>query len=703
MLTYALTVLLGAFLLFQVQPIMGRVLLPWFGGTPAVWSTCMLFFQVLLLGGYAYAHALAGRKSTRGQALVHMCVVAACAAFVAFLWTRWEAPILPGESFRPTDASSPVLRILGILSVAVAAPYLLLAATGPLLQAWFARAFPGRSPYWLYVLSNTGSLAALVTYPFLVEPELTLVAQATAWSLGFLAFAALLAACCVLALRAVPLATPAALDADSGNDAAVLPPPLAVRLLWMALPAAASAMLLATTNQLCQEVAVIPFLWVLPLTIYLLSFIVVFASDRFYWPPFWRFALFAASVGVVIALFEHLDLDILLEVAIYSAFLLVVCMVCHGELVRLRPAPARLTSFYLGMSLGGALGGAFVTLLAPVLFVGLWEFHFGVVAVWLLLAAVQHVRHVEWHEESRVKALKWVLILVGVGLAVPLAIEAAKRYEDAIHSTRNFYGVLRVREIDRDLPDQHSLRLSHGAILHGVQFFDPARRNQPTSYYAEDSGVGLSVLMHPKRLDGQPGMRIGVIGLGVGTMAAYGRKGDTVRFYEINDDVIGLSQSVRPFFTYLRDGPAKVDVVYGDARTSLEQERQSGNLQKLDVLVVDAFSSDSIPVHLLTLEAVRLYFDHLAWDGVLAIHVSNRHLDLARVVWQIARQLEVPTVLIKARGDDQAVWATSWMLLSRNELFFVQPEIADVGDFDPTGGPDTLWTDDYSNLFRVLR
>ena len=683
---YAATIVLSAFLLFQVQPLMGKYILPWFGGAPAVWTTCMLFFQTMLLAGYAYAHLARTWLGERGQALGHMAVLAAALLLL---------PIEPSATWKPEGGADPTWRILAVLATGVGLPYFALAATSPLVQAWFSVAKPAASPYRLYALSNAGSLLALATYPLVVEPALRLRTQTGVWSALFAAFAVLCAGCALRAWRRGPAPEPATAPATDGEAAPR--PGLMVKLLWLALPACGSVMLLAVTNQMCADVGVFPFLWVLPLGLYLLSFILCFHSDRTYWRPvFWPLLLLAVA-GMIWLLYENVYASMILQIVGFSAGLFICCMVCHGELARLKPHPRYLTSFYLASSAGGAVGGLLVTLVAPLVFRAYFELHVGLWAC-LALAAIAFWREKRLRQKWR---RWWALPLAGVGCmtvlagaAVALALEARYETENSLMASRNFYGVLQVLEYNADSPQRHYYSLVHGRIVHGSQYSQDPLRHRPVTYFGVDSGVGLAILY---RRIGKP-IKIGVVGLGTGTLAAYGGKGDTVRFYEINPEVRRLATSQ---FTYLADSAARCEVIMGDARLSLEREPP----QDFDVLVLDAFSSDAIPIHLLTEEAFDIYRRHLKPDGVLAVHVSNRFLDLKPVVYGAAEHFGMAAALINAddEGKEELV-SSSWILVTRDKAFLQEPAIQGPAS-EPDASPIVLrhWTDDYSDLFRIIR
>lgn len=759
---FALTIFTGAFLLFQVQPLIGKYILPWFGGSPGVWTTCMLFFQLLLLGGYGYAHVLSRRLRPRTQAIVHLVLLAAALA---------SLPITPSDSWKAHPSGDPTWHILALLAVSLGLPYLVLAATGPLMQEWFRRAVPGASPYRLYALSNVGSLLALVSYPFYFETQFTRLAQARFWSWG-LGFYALCCAYCAWRMWRLP-AEPAG---QARSDEAEAPAPTFFqRSLWVVLPACASILLLAVTNKMCQDVAVIPFLWVLPLALYLLSFIICFDSPRWYSRFYYTIALVVALVALCRALFEGADMAIQLQVVIYSSTLFIGCMICHGELYHLKPHPRHLTSFYLMIAAGGAVGGLFVALVAPALFTNYYEMHLslGLVAVlllaiswtgragltpgrWAALATILSAMAVyglgegwvagiealrtrdystasplgwNWELLERGRALIWIggglLIaakwllprwrarglpghrlacgLLGAGviaLVVALGFQIRDSLSGSLLSARNFYGVLSVFEYKASSRDEHYYLLQHGRITHGIQFASPDRASMITSYFSPNSGLGLALRNFPR----QQNQRVGLLGLGVGTVAAYGKPGDTFRIYEINPQVKDIA--AKPF-SYLARSHAKVELVMGDGRLSMENEPP----QNYDVLIMDAFSSDAVPVHLLTKEAFDIYQRHLKPDGAILVNISNRYLDLRPVVENAARALGFQSVHINNEDgggdeDDGGWWlySSSWMILSKNKEFLERPAIKFVAS-PPLAEPNRipLWTDDYTSMFRILQ
>ncbi|HVO09668.1 MAG TPA: fused MFS/spermidine synthase [Vicinamibacteria bacterium] len=687
---------LGAFLAFSVQPLLGKRLLPWFGGTSALWTTCMLFFQAALLGGYAWAHALARHASPRRQRDLHLGLLALALLLVAWRAARWPSPVTPGDDLRPQPADPPVATVFGLLASAMGVPFVALTAGSPLLSAWLARLRPPASSWRLFAWSNAGSLLALVAYPLWIEPRASLRAQGWGWSAAFAAYALAAGGSAVLAARA-PAWSPAIRPSEAEATGPGLP------LLWLGLSAFPVMMLLAVTSHITQEVAAVPLLWTLPLALYLVSFVITFG-----WPVVAQrllpgALLVLAASAAVVGLARVLDLGVTARVGLWSFVLLAYALAGHGELVRRRPGPGRLTGFYLTVAAGGALGGVVNAVLAPRLFDGYWELHVAILAGPLLVL-------VSWlHDpdsplrgggggEGRPRALR-LAIAGGLGLLVLagwLAHDVWGSRQGVVLARRSFYGVLRVVREQAGTPGEQ-LKLLHGRIAHGLQLGDPAGRRQPTTYFGPSSGVGLAIARHPRRLAGEP-MRVGVVGLGVGTLAAWSRPGDVFRFYELDPEVARLSQGERPLFTYLRDAAGSVSVVLGDGRLALEREPS----QQLDVLVLDAFSSDAIPAHLLTREAFSLYQRHLRPGGVIAVQVTNRYLDLQPVVRGAAAALGLRAEHVPSyeRG---VLWSSDWMLVGP-EKGLLDDELISAASLPPLGRRrPVLWSDDWSDLVRVLK
>ncbi|HZI16591.1 MAG TPA: ferrichrome ABC transporter permease [Myxococcus sp.] len=720
MFRYALAIFTSAFLLFGVQPLAGRYALPWYGGTPGVWTACMLFFQAVLLGGYAYAHGLASRLTPRTQARVHLGLLAVAVAVLVARAGVDGSPVAPGPEWRPQGTELPVPRLLGMLAATIGLPFFVLSTTGPLLQSWFARVRPDRSPYPLYALSNAGSLLALLGYPFLVEPWVGRGAQAWAWGVGFVLFAVAGAVCAVDVLRHGTAPAPEPEAASSNGTQA--PPRAALRsdapstgdrpgvgrtLRWLGLSACASVLLLATTNQLSQDVAAGPFLWVLPLAVYLVTFILAFSRESFYSRNLFAVLLIASVVGVRYAQDGGAHVPLALQLLAYAAALFSGCMVCHGELYRLRPAPRHLSAFYLWVSAGGVVGGLAVSVVAPSVFQAYWEYPLALVACCAVALGGMLRRPADETVSLRLRRVLRAFMLIIVSVKLGLTLLAEK--ERARFSARNFFGVVRVQEDAKDTPEEHRYTLLHGAITHGWQYLAPARRGWPTTYYTPDAGLGLAIAEQRRLREavGLPtGLRVGVLGLGVGTSAALLEAGDSIRFYEINPAVIALARGEGGFFSYLQDSPARVEVVEGDARISLERELEGGEPGHFAVLALDTFSSDAVPVHLLTEEAVALYVQHLAPHGVLALHISNVHLDLVPVTLAHAQKLGLHAALVVHESQGEAL-RSYWMVLSPDKEFswgrtFARAASARVLRMGLRGEPDVTWTDDKSSVLQVL-
>lgn len=674
---YGATILLSAFLLFQVQPVIGKLILPWFGGSASVWTTCLLFFQALLLAGYLYSHWLVSFVAPRAQSVTHIALLAASCLFL---------PIIPSAAWKPAGTEDPILTILGLLAATIGLPYFALSTTGPLLQAWFARERPGAVPYRLFALSNFGSMLGLLGYPVLIEPFWSTRLQSVVWSVAYVGFALF---CAALALRARRLGALGGTDPDNGDND---DPSAGMRLLWVGLAFCPSVLLVAITSHLTQNIAPVPMLWVVPLALYLASFIFCFEHPRWY-----RRALFVPLLVAGLAALAYLPtlkldaLNIRVQVLIYLAALFAFCMVCHGEVYRLRPHPKFLTGFYLMIALGGAAGGALVGVIAPRFFVGDFELAMGLV-VTAVLAAFALLRDRKFGVWRVPRAL---LALLAVGMTATLAYalgnEQMKTLNEARLTARNFYGTLRVKDSGEN--EEARRILLHGRITHGEQFLDAKRRRWPTTYYGATTGGGLAIL-NQHRAGPQ---RVGIIGLGAGTLASYGRKGDHYRLYEINPLVLALANAQ---FTYLADTKAKVEVVLGDGRLSLERDPP----QAFDVLVVDAFTGDAVPAHLLVREAFALYFRHLKPDGVLAIHVSNKFLRLAPVVKLAAANFGKRAFLVSNDDDsEKGVFGSSWVLVTDNRVFLEDDNVADdLEEIEDRPGV-TLWTDDYSSLYAILK
>jgi hypothetical protein len=677
MLLYACTVFLSAFLLFQIQPMIAKIILPWFGGSAAVWITAMLFFQLMLLGGYLYAHWLVRSLKLKTQAALHATLLLASLAFL---------PVWPAAAWRPTGAEEPILRILGLLALSVGLPYFLLATTSPLIQAWYSARHRQALPYRLFALSNLASLLGLLAYPFLLEPHITLRQQSVGWSGAYAAFIVCCLAASLASLRGPApeppgtAALPETARAPGLEASAAAPPPLREQLICLLLACCASTLMLAVTNHLTQNVASIPFLWILPLSLYLLSFVLTFDLERLYHRTVFLWLLSGALAVMSYALtYWTSRQNLRLVIFVFCAGLLVSCIFCHGEVVKRKPAPRYLTSFYLMLSAGGALGGLLVGGVAPLALPGYFELPMALIACAILMLLTAKLRTRRYTAAVCVLAALATIYLDSQYLLV--------YSRSARQMARNFYGSLRVLTYQGGTRDENRV-LVNGAVIHGKQFTDPARSREHVSYYSAGSGVGLAL-----RSLGQAPLRVGVIGLGAGSLASFAEPGDLYRFYEINPLVETMARSE---FSYLSQCPGKLEIVTGDGRLALEGEQP----QRYDLLAVDAFSGDAIPVHLITAQALRLYFKHLAPGGLLALHITNSHLDLEPVVERLARDFgKQALVVVDREGDGREI--SRWALLSSEPI---QAPLITKAALRLASRPELrLWTDDYNNLFQILK
>jgi SAM-dependent methyltransferase len=671
---YAATIFLSSFLLFLVQPLIARQILPWFGGTAAVWTTCMLFFQALLLAGYAYAHATNAMLKPRAQAILHT---------VLLLLALATLPIAPSEGWKPLGTEEPISYILLVLTATVGLPYLLLASTSPLLQAWFTRARPGVDPYRLFAVSNLASMLALIGYPLVVEPFFGNREQVVWWSALFAAFAVF----CAGLAWSVSSVSPEKNSLENENTP---PPSRGDYLLWLALSATGSVLLLAVTNHVTQNVASIPLLWIVPLTLYLLTFIIAFEGGRlgrlYRVEIFWGVLLVWLGGMSWLLVDARFQFDLWIQIAMFLSGLFVGCMFCHGELYRARPAARHLTAFYLTISAGGVVGGLLVAVVAPLVFNAFYELGIALLALAMLAA----VRFAPVNVVAR-----WASLAMLLAVAACVVYDGTHFLKSVTLSERNFYGVIRVKEYGAPDSDFYLRRLVHGVIMHGEQYMNGERRLEPTTYYLRSSGIGLAIAAAQARGP----VKIGVIGLGTGTIAAYGRKGDEIRFYDINPRVVSVA---REQFHYLSDSKAAISVALGDARLNLEREPAQG----FDILAVDAFSSDSIPVHLITREALGVYLRHMKPGGVIAFHVSNRFLNLPPVVGRLAKEHGLTATLVSdegKEGDDDHT-KTDWVLLARDPKVLEAEQIKAAAPQPPEEKANwRTWTDDYSNLVQILK
>jgi hypothetical protein len=679
-LLYGTTAFLSAFLLFLIEPLAAKQILPILGGSSAVWLTCLVFFQTTLLLGYLYAHWLAsgtrtvdaGRQRNAHRIVLGLATIA----------------LVLGLIFGPGLSSSahPVATIFWSLTRTIGLPFLLLASTSPLLQRWLSRneadssGRPAAVWFRLFALSNIGSLLALLAYPVVIEPYLTLRLQRTLWAVGFFVFAG-------LSWLILQNQSSSSLQfKDEADDAE--PAPRFHRWLWFLLPMAAAVQLSAVTEHLTINIAAIPLLWVLPLAVYLITFILAFDRPLFYRRPIVIRVLVVmlASLGYAMTKTDF-SIPITLTIVFFLIECFVACFFCHGETYALRPQRAsESTLFYLLIAAGGATGTFLVGIAFPIIFDGNYDLAiaFFVTAVFALAAT--------WRDGWAQRLLWTTATVLLFALTVMLHLYFTR---NSLASMRNFYGTLRVTQGFAPAQQAPMRTLLHGTIQHGTEIFSPQGSHHPTSYYAADSGIGLALRFCCD--DGSRPRRIGVIGLGTGTVAAYGHPGDQIQFYEINPQVEPIARNL---FTYLRDSPARITIVPGDARTSLASEAP----QKFDVLAIDAFSGDAIPLHLLTTQALKLYLHHLAPHGVLAFHVSNQYLDLAPELALLAQSANlIARDVITGSNQSRGEFRAEWVLMTADPSFFDREEIATLADPIYVKPHLRLWTDDYSSLLPVLQ
>lgn len=667
---YGLTIFLSAFLLFQVQPLIGKMILPWFGGSAAIWTTCMLFFQSVLLLGYFYSHWVTRFLSPSRQSLVHGSLLLVSLLLI---------PISPSPDWKPWGPENPTLRILGLLTVSIGLPYFVLSTTGPLLQAWFARERSGLVPYRLFALSNFGSLLALLAYPVAIEPIFPTLWQSYLWSGLYACFAA---ACALLAWRGRK-GTPIVLQARHEGPA----PRWTDKVLWAALAACPSILMVADTSFLTTNIAPVPMIWVAPLTLYLLSFIMSFERHGWYQRKVFL-PLLVLGLGALAWLptLGMNELPLYLSMGINLTAFFVACMVCHGELARLQPHPGHLTGYYLMLAVGGVLGGFFVGVIAPYWFNSNYELSIGILLTGLV-AAIAVLPTMEWARPRwRHAGIVFSTVLL-LALAWVRIDDHREETSGAEVTARNFYGSLQVFHNEQ----QGYRTMLHGQITHGRQNTAPDKLDLPTTYYSPDGGAGKA--MQIKAAQGP--LRVGVIGLGVGTLVSYGRKGDYFRLYEIDPLVIAIAHKN---FSFLSRTAAATEIILGDARLQLEREPA----QLFDVLLVDAFSGDSVPIHLLTREAFAQYFRHLKPNGVLAVHITNRFLDLRPVVKAAADHFGRDVRLLDSESiPEKLLLRSRWALLGKDPGFFNDPQLSSATTIAARNGFQP-WKDDYSSIFSIL-
>lgn len=700
-LTFILAVIIvsmSSFLLFQVQPLISKHILPWYGGSSSVWTVAMLFFMTLLLAGYTYAHFVV--RLNKRAPLVHGIVLVITLFILVITGLLWRSPITPGVEII-TQQNQPLISVLLVLLVSVGLPYFALSTTSSLLQHWLGSQYGSRA-YKLYAVSNSAALLALLTYPVIFEPWFSTWIQGWIWAAVFVVYVVFFIGF-LFRHRRQHIPHIDTLDKKGLH----LKTGMRVQWRWVALPALSAALLLSSTSLITQQVAPIPFLWILPLAIYLLTFIITFQGENWYvreWSVL--FCLLTSFLGLFGVLQQADHLPLTLQLLVFSLTLFFACYFCHGELYRVRPKVSNLTQYYLFISVGSTLGAIMVAIIAPLIFPYYWEYSLVLFALSILsIKLIKQTWFASWSRDMQ----RAVTILLVAALASLVGwILYFQSGAGKLEQIRNFYGVVSVYDIISESKIVMGRTMMSGGIEHGNQVLVGGNEDSATSYFSTFSGAGAAISELNKQIT-ERGMRVGVIGLGVGTMAAYCESGDDFTFYEINPVVTEMAQK---YFTYLsrcRERGGKVSVLEGDARLVMEEQLAVGAAQNYDLLVVDAFTDDAIPAHLLTREAMQIYLNHMAKDGVMAFHISNRFVGLAPVINGLANEYRIAAMLAEPDEDTElpvGVQSSSWVLLTNNSSIFTD-EILNSWSINTKKldqeDRSLLWTDDYSNLFTVFQ
>ena len=688
---YFISVFISAFLIFQIQPIISKIILPWFGGGASVWTTCMLFFQFFLLVGYLYAYLLTKILRVKYQIVVHL---------VCLLFSLLLLPNSIADIQNTLISGTPTWAVLKVLFFGLAFPYLILSANTPLLQHWFTSESNGANPYRLYAVSNIGSFLALISYPVIIEPFMPLDWQIKLWASIYWLFVLVVGWIFFIVIKQNTK------DRVTITDQLINPKVGLFRLsLWFMLSALGVILLVSTTNALTQNVPPVPFLWLAPLAIYLLTYVMAFSNLAIYVRKFWLPFYMLLSFVALLIYFIGGQFDIITQLLIYLLILLCGCMICHGELNSLKPRHGNTTLFYLILSAGGVFGSFLVSFVAKSLFNEFLEFPLAIFSVLVLATAslwwnkqkgLEQVKSSIAGGVAKSQFSKLAVVTAVVGLVWLLAFtNLNNQYQQYdIAKARNFYGILTVKDITEGNVNER--RLIDGSTSHGSQSLPLSPSSVPTSYYRPGTGVQLVI----EALSNVGKLQVGIIGLGVGALAAYGQPGDHYTFYELNPLV---SDFANKYFSYLDSSEAEVDVKLGDARVTLQNELNSGQNNEFDLLIVDAFSGDLIPTHLMTHEAFLLYQQHINTQGVMALHISNRHLSLLPVIMQHSRSLDMQVMLFETPGDGNQHDA-QWVVLTNNSQLTQSPKLIYKQTLIAKDQyQDVLWTDDYSSLLPILK
>jgi hypothetical protein len=682
---YGATMGLAGFLLFQVQPVMAKYILPWFGGSAATWIVCMLFFQLALLAGYAYAYLVTRPLSLGWQVVLQILLLAAGLLLL---------PITPSDSWKPSASGDPTWRIIVLLTASVGAPYALLATTSPLLQRWLAQLPNDIEISRLFAISNFGSFLGLLSYPFIVERVWSSQEQTSLWSVMFSVYAALFGLCAWVAWRAAPAAIAAEIkdlpeSVRRGGPA----------WLWIAYSALGSVLLLATTNQITQWSAVIPFLWIAPLSLYLLTFVVAFGSQKHYRRPAYAIAfLLLAGLSFILPTPDTAS-RLIVSVIVQCLTMFAGCMICHAEMVKLQPEPTRLPSFYLATAIGGAIGGLLVALAAPLLLADYWEQAIVASLIAAFALRLEFDARKDWRRGWG-PGLAVAGLLFAAALSTQLVSEISLSRE-MVARVRNFYGVVKVLRDEGEAPEDASLVMQQAGVDQGSQFLAKERRNEPACAFTRDSAVGQAIFHNAiRRAEPQAPIRVGIVGLGAGMLAALGQKGDVIRYYELNPAVKDL---VDRHFGFVRDSAATIEIALGDGRLLLEREAEGGRSQQFDVVVMNAFRGASPPMHLMTKEAFDIYLGHLKPDGVLAINFELDTLEVAPLHRGLAAATGLDVNWVETASEDGCEDPISWALYTRDKGFWEVPSVkSSISRWRDGSQSQLLWTDRNSNLMSIV-
>lgn len=674
---FGLSIFLSAYLIFYIQPMLAKKILPLLGGSSFIWIACILFFQAGLLLGYVYAYLLSKIQSTIKQGIVHLILMACSLAFLPLSVTYQV------ESINNVTSLTAII----MLSQTVLLPFVILSASSPLLQSWYCRIRHTPFPYYFYSISNIGSLLGLMVYPLLVEPLIGIQAQMLGWSWTFGVYLILLTGCLLLFCMKA--------NVEVTNTAKVTTPPKTIGL-WLFLTFLSSSLLLAISHFLTQEILNLPLLWILPLVLFLISFIVTFRTDKSYDRQFWgaSWIIWVMSYAWLVVTKQQggFPFVIVLSMLMYSG-----CMICHGELIRHRPEWVNLTHFYLIIALGGALGGVFINFIALPIFNEWWDFYFILLSISIVV--IYAARSIQPSRPTKGHSIFFVASFLSIaGVLLVAYFQVASPDVNLVVKNRNHFGLVEVND-NFNRERQKTVRtFLHGNILHGLEELD-SQADEAKTYYSAHSGIGLAIQYLQSKKDA---VSIGVLGLGVGSLSFYGRENDQIHFYEIDKDVIEIAKK---YFTFLSKSKADIHLYHNDARIALKQQLEENGSKQFDLLVADAFSGDVVPFQLLTLEAFQLYQAHLSKGGIIAFHISNAFLDLLPVTQALANQYQLPLHFVHSRKNaSELVYATNWVLISQDKELanWLEARKGDSRVATYLKSKEMLWTDDKSSILQLI-